>query len=244
MVKRLLSVLLAFCLIASAGCAELRQLRKQNASLREQLEASKTQAKAALQDRDALRVEQQRLGAELAAAKTQGKQLEGLVGELQRERLKVEQQRRELQGLVKDLTVERRGNSNAIVMESDILFAPGKVELSDEAKVSLDKIAEYLVQKPDLPVRVDGHTDGVPIRVSGWKDNHHLSVMRAHAVMRYLIEKGVGGERIHIVGYGPNEPRVTPDTPTQDMPENRRVEIILVPAEMRSIDEILEAFQH
>jgi len=244
MAKRLLLVCLSFWLACTLGCAELKKLRKENTGLKNQLKLCQDQSTRLTSERDAMRSAIASMQARAADAEKQKEQLQRLVDGLQAERMKLDQQRRELQGLVKDLTVETRAEGNFIVYESDIIFAPGKVELNDEAKQSLDKIADYLLQHPDLPVRVDGHTDGVPIKVSQWDDNYHLSAMRALAVMRYIASKGVDPKRMHVAGFGPNKPRVQPEAPAQAIAENRRVEILLVPPTMRSIDEILEGFEH
>ena len=92
-------------------------------------------------------------------------------------------------------------------------------------------------------IRVDGHSDGEPIKHSQWKDNYHLSAMRAHAVMQYLASQGVPAQNMYIVGFGPNRPLVEPVEPEAPMPKNRRVEILLVPQAQRSIEQILEQFR-
>ncbi len=241
MLKRGLLVCLSALVILSTGCAQLKQLRAQNESLREQLKMSQQQLQKAEDEKAVLMSDRQALEAELTATKKEAAQAQQIVSDLQRERMRLEQQRQDLQKLL-NTTVETRDGTNVVVYESDILFAPGKAELTDEAKASLDKIAQYLVNHPEQEVRVAGHTDAVPITHSNWIDNYHLSVMRAHAVMRYLVDRGVSAERMTIVGSGPNEPRVEPEEPNQPVAENRRVEILLVPPSNASLGDQIRRF--
>ena len=80
----------------------------------------------------------------------------------------------------------------------------------------------------DEALRVDGHTDNVPIKVSGWKDNFHLSAMRAHTVLKALVGEGISSERIFLAGFGLHRPQVSNDT-REGRQQNRRVEILIVP---------------
>ena len=245
MTKRVLVVCLCVCIVASTGCAELNRLRKQNAGLQQQLAAAKDSENKAIRERDSILGARGKLQTDYDAALARSTQLDQLVAELQRAQVQLDAQNKELQAMLGDIAkVEQRDGSNVIVMKSDILFESGKADLSGTAKQSLTKVAQYLVEHPDLPVRIDGHTDAVPIRVSGWKDNYHLAVVRAHAVMSYLVDQGVSAERVYICGFGPNQPRVQPETPQAPTAENRRVEIFLVPPANRSPSEILKSFLH
>lgn len=251
MAKRIMLVALGICLAASGGCANLHKvfcpkLSRQNESLLAQVESLQAERDALLEEKQALRADRGALESELADAKSEGRRMSQLVGELKGEQERLERQTQELRSLLGDfygISVEARAEGTFIIMESEILFAPGKAELTEEASASLNKVAEYLLANPDLPIRIDGHTDGVPVKVSPWEDNYHLGAMRAHAVMRYLLDKGVAADRAHIVGFGPNRPRVPPGEPTEPVAENRRVEILLLPEGVRSISEILEEFQ-
>lgn len=244
MLKRTVAVVVAISLIGLTGCCG--QLKKQNQSLQTQVIELGDAKEMLLAENETLKAHSETLQVGLVGAKKEARQMAELVGELKGEQDKLLKQRLELEKLVRGLsgiTIEPRNEGNFIVMESEILFASGKAELNEDAKASLNRIGDYLQPKSTLQIRVDGHTDAVPIKHSGWQDNYQLAAMRAHAVMAYLVEKGVASERMYVVGFGPNRPLVQPEDPTEPMAENRRVEILLVPEGIRSISEILEGFE-
>ncbi len=244
MLKRTVLSVFAVSLVGLVGCTG--RLTRENQGLQDQIAALQQKQDALLRENDVLKAHAAELEGNLTEAQKEASQMSQLASELRSEQAKLQNQRTELEKLVKNLsgiTIERRSEGNFIVMESEILFASGKAELNEGAKASLDQIAGYMLEKKDLQIRVDGHTDGVPIKLSGWEDNYHLAAMRAHAVMRYLADKGVSPDRMYIVGFGPNRPLAKPETPTAPMDQNRRVEILLVPQGIRSIGEILEGFK-
>ena len=246
MLKRAIVVGLAICLAGLAGCAQIKDLERKNANLHAQVQSLQAERDELVAENQALKTDRETLQAALTDARKEARRMSELVGEMKAEQDKLHRQTAELKALLDEfggIDVEARREGNFIVMQSEILFDSGKVDLNPDAADSLNKVADYLVAHSELPIRIDGHTDGVPIQHSPWKDNYHLAAMRAHAVMRYLMERGVSPERMHIVGFGPNEPRVEPQEPTEPVAANRRVEILLVPEGARSIGEILEGFQ-
>ena len=245
MLKRVVTVGLALMLVGLAGCAELRDLRRQNANLTNQVASLQSEKGQLLEENGALQALRDSLQASLTKVSQEAKQMADLVNELRSAEENSRQQALELKRLLADLEgvqLEQRSGRTFIVLASDILFAPGRDELSPEASAALAKVADYLLGHPGLQIRIDGHTDGVPSTHSPWKDNYHLGGLRALAVMRYLTGKGLDSARAHIVSFGPNTPYLEPEEPTAEVAENRRVEILLVPEEMRSIGEMLEAF--
>ena len=113
-------------------------------------------------------------------------------------------------------------------MLDQVLFDSGKAQLRHSAYPVLDKVAKVLQEIPDQPVGVEGHTDSVPIKHSGWADNKALSVARANAVVDYLIDKGVDRNRVTAIGYGEEHPIASNDL-SAGRQQNRRVEIIILP---------------
>ena len=110
-----------------------------------------------------------------------------------------------------------------------VLFDSGKAELRHSASLVLDKVAQVLQEVPNQPVGVEGHTDNVPIKYSGWADNKALSLARAHAVAAYLVEqRGVDHGRVTAIGYGEERPITSNDT-ASGRQKNRRVEIVILP---------------
>lgn len=245
MLKRTLLVVLAVSLFGITGCPELKTLRRQKSGLETQLTQVQQERDDLLGRLAGVQSQRDQYRDQLTTSQQEAARMSGLVQQMRDEQAKLDQQRRELAALVREfsgINVEERGEGNFIIVENEILFDLGKVELRDEAKAALDKVAEYLIVNAQLPVRIDGHTDGVPIKVSQWSDNYHLSAMRAHAVMRHLVSKGVDPGRMHIAGFGPNRPRVEPERADEVMAVNRRVEILLVPRGARSVTEILQDF--
>ncbi|MFC1594414.1 flagellar motor protein MotB, partial [Candidatus Omnitrophota bacterium] len=84
-------------------------------------------------------------------------------------------------------------------------------------------------------IAVEGHTDNVPIRYSGWLSNWELSSARALSVLHFLIDEGgINPERLSANGYGEFHPVVSNDTP-EGQQQNRRVEIVILPEQIKKI---------
>ncbi len=140
----------------------------------------------------------------------------------------------------KQVLLERTNRGLIITMANDILFDSGKAKLKSDAHSMLSKIARVLNENvSDRDVGVEGHTDNVPIKRSGWKSNWELSTARATSVLHYLIDEcGVQPQRLSAIGYGEYKPVDTNETKIGKA-KNRRVEIIILPKEMtkKSYDE-------
>ena len=113
-------------------------------------------------------------------------------------------------------------------MLDQVLFDSGKAQLRRSAYPVLDKVAKVLQEVSDQPIGVEGHTDNVPIKHSGWADNKALSVARANAVVDYLVDKGLDRSHVTAIGYGEEHPIAGNDT-SAGRQQNRRVEIIILP---------------
>jgi chemotaxis protein MotB len=108
-------------------------------------------------------------------------------------------------------------------------FDEGKAELKETARASLRKIAP-IIKKSDRHLRVEGHTDNVPINTAEFKSNWELSVRRATEVVRHLIEEyDFPPERISASGYAEYRP-VAPNDTAESRAMNRRIELILLDA--------------
>ena len=130
------------------------------------------------------------------------------------------------------ILLERTSRGLVITMANDILFDSGKAKLKKNAYPVLDKIAAVLNEEvSDRDVGVEGHTDSVPIKHSGWNSNWELSSARATNVLHYLIGKGIKPQRLSSIGYGEYKPIDTNDTKA-GRAKNRRVEIIILPKEI------------
>ncbi|MBI5244567.1 MAG: OmpA family protein [Elusimicrobia bacterium] len=110
-----------------------------------------------------------------------------------------------------------------------VLFDSGSAELKESAAPLLEPIAKQMLV-PDNQIRVEGHTDTVPIRKGKYKSNWELSMARAYSVVRTLEGMGVKPERLSGIGYGEYRPVAANDTP-ENKAKNRRIEINLLRSE-------------
>jgi OOP family OmpA-OmpF porin len=102
-------------------------------------------------------------------------------------------------------------------------FAFDSDEIDPASAVVLDVVAETLTSRPDIRVRVEGHTDSR----GAAEYNQNLSQRRAESVRRYLIGKGISGSRMVARGFGESQPVATNDT-EEGRALNRRVELSVI----------------
>jgi chemotaxis protein MotB len=108
-------------------------------------------------------------------------------------------------------------------------FAPASTEMTPTALALVGRVARAV--KPfDRPLRIEGHTDDVPISTREFRSNWELSTARAATVIRFLVE-GVDFDprRLSAAGYGEFRPRVANDSP-ENRARNRRVDIVILEA--------------
>ncbi len=117
-----------------------------------------------------------------------------------------------------------------VVLDSGILFTPGKHELSTSGQAALTPLVSKLLEAEyaAYDIELAGHTDSDPIKHSRtrYRDNWDLGSMRANSVRRFLIERGIAAERIYLASWGPTRP-----IDSSSKKKNRRVEIVLHPKE-------------
>jgi chemotaxis protein MotB len=108
-----------------------------------------------------------------------------------------------------------------------VAFEPGKAELLPEARETLIQVAATL-QEFSSQVRVEGHTDNVPIRTEQFPSNWELSSVRAASIVRFLAEGGhLPPDRLAAAGYGEFRPVAVNDT-AEGRAANRRVELVVI----------------
>ncbi len=129
------------------------------------------------------------------------------------------------QDLQDDVAVEVRDDGVLFRLDAKFLFETGEAELAAEPKVVLDEISHFFTKYP-YQIRVEGHTDDVPIRSAKFPSNWELSAARAVTVARYFQGLGVVPERLAATGYGEFRPIADNATP-EGREMNRRVEIFL-----------------
>jgi chemotaxis protein MotB len=107
------------------------------------------------------------------------------------------------------------------------LFPSGGDEIAPEAYPSIRKVANAIRQIPN-PVRLEGHTDSVPIHNSRFRSNWELSAARSIALLTLLTDEyGVSHERISIAGYADTTPVASNET-DDGRTRNRRVDVVIL----------------
>jgi chemotaxis protein MotB len=106
-------------------------------------------------------------------------------------------------------------------------FASGQAELLDSGHATLTRIATILGGR-GFQIRVEGHTDNVPVHNSRFKSNWDLSTARATAVVALLVERhGFDPSLVAAAGYSEYHP-VQSNTTVQGRAANRRVDLVVV----------------
>jgi len=114
-----------------------------------------------------------------------------------------------------------------IALPESASFATGSAELAAPARAFLADLADALRQT-DVLVRIEGHTDTVPVAGGRYRSNWELSTARASAVVAYLIaDASIAPARLSAAGYAEFHPRVANDSAEQRA-LNRRVDVVLI----------------
>ncbi len=128
-----------------------------------------------------------------------------------------------------------RSSTNNIVFSSEVLFPPGGAKISAKGQQKLAKVATALSNvTSDIPseidwmLRIDGHTDDVPLSGQGeFADNWELSQARALSVVRYMSQQlGIQPGRMSATGFGQYQP-VQADGSEEARALNRRIELTI-----------------
>jgi chemotaxis protein MotB len=114
-----------------------------------------------------------------------------------------------------------------------VLFDAGSAELGEAGRGQLAGLAAVIKDvAPRIPadlswvLRVDGHTDRVPIRTAQFPSNWELSTARAISVVKFMIDQGVPADRLAATGFGEFQPLDPRDDETARR-RNRRIEFKL-----------------
>lgn len=125
------------------------------------------------------------------------------------------------------IDVKRDARGVVITVADKYFFDSGSAGLRDNSREVLDKIASALVNNPNM-IRIEGHTDNIPIHNDKFISNWELSASRAINVVKYFIDNhNIKPERISAIGYAENRPVASNDAP-EGRARNRRVDIVLL----------------
>lgn len=144
------------------------------------------------------------------------------------------------QGDVKIKQVRDRLTINVV---DRILFDSGSAKVKPAGLKVLKQVGDVLKKITDKQIRIEGHTDNVPIGV-GLKDrfasNWELSTARATSVVRYLIDGGgVTPDHLMAAGFADTKP-VASNEAEEGRSQNRRIEIALYPKDLKGIAEEIQ----
>ena len=116
-------------------------------------------------------------------------------------------------------------------MSEYALFNLGEADITAEAVPMLQKVGS-IISKTDYLIRIEGHTDNLPIHTERFPSNWELSTARAVNVLRYFIKNHkIDSRRLVAEGFSEFHPLAENDTP-QNRSKNRRVEIIFIKKEL------------
>ncbi len=228
--------------LVSGSDAEARKMMGQLEKTQSELYAKEDQLNMLSQKLEADRSELQRLSAELDSRNKRLTELERMIDEkdeaVNKLRKKVSEALMGFEG--QGLTITKKNGKVYVSLDEKLLFKSGSTDVDARGISALKKLAVVLEQNPDINITIEGHTDDVPVVPgSQLKDNWDLSVRRATAIIRILLDNSnINPKRLTASGRGefmPVDPAKTPEA----RQKNRRTEIILTP----NLDEIFDILE-
>jgi len=165
-------------------------------------------------------------GKEISDAMHEAAGLEGGLGPIVRQLVEIQDNF----GLQKEMEFAISTEGLVLQVSDGTLFDRGVAEISPRAFPFLNIIAD-IISKTTHNVRIEGHTDNLPIHTAKFPSNWDLSTTRAVNVLRYLINKGkCSPKKISAAGFGEFQP-IFPNDTAEHRAKNRRVEFVFVPEE-------------
>ena len=225
----------------------LMRVDKSEAELADERELGATQrSRIALLARQiaALRKQLQRIGALLEASETRTAKQQVQIADLGRRlnlalAARVEElskYRSEFFGRLREVLGDHPGIrvvGDRFVFQSEVLFASASAELNPKGEAQIARLATTLTEiGKKIPkdinwiLRVDGHTDRVPIQTPAFPSNWELSTARAISVVKFLVDHGVPADRLAATGFGEHQP-LDPRQTKEGYRRNRRIELKL-----------------
>lgn len=246
---KFLGVILVFSL---AGCvsagehkaklSELEAQKKTAASLQEQIKAKDEENAALKKQVDSNKAQIALLSDEKAKITDEKKKaIEEKEKALSELKSTYNSMMTELQGEIKkgEIAVTQLKDKLSLRMVDRILFDSGSADVKKDGKKVLDRVAEILKKVADKQIKIEGHTDNVPVGpkvAKKFASNWELSAARAINVVKYLQGQGVDPNLTSATGYGEFKPIASNDT-DEGKAKNRRIEIVLTPLETNVAEE-------
>ncbi|MCA9546478.1 MAG: OmpA family protein, partial [Myxococcales bacterium] len=245
------SLLLALVAVTASGCVMSSThealLKKHEAKIEEArsltaaLETANARITELEQERDALKSQIDQLQAEKARQLKDNSQLEASIQQMQQALSELEQRKREAEARIAEfrellarfkplmdsgkLQVKLVDGRMVVVLATDVLFASGKAELSEEGQAAIAEVAGLLASLEGKRFQVEGHTDNVPIKTRQYPSNWELAAARSLTVVKAMVEAGLAPERVSGAAFGEFKPAAANDT-DENKAKNRRIEIV------------------
>lgn len=121
-------------------------------------------------------------------------------------------------------SIEERGL--VVSIQETLLFESGSAVITTQSRDILDKISTVLAPEPNQ-LKVEGHTDNLPIHTAQFPSNWELSVIRATNVVQILQSDGITSDRLSAAGYGEYRPISSNDSDA-GRGKNRRIDLIVL----------------
>jgi chemotaxis protein MotB len=130
-------------------------------------------------------------------------------------------------GMLNKVSIDQQERGLVVSLKEGGFFESGNADVKESAYTVLAELAEKIKQYRN-PVRIEGHTDNVPMRSRTFPTNWELSSARATSMVRVLTDRfNVPAGKISATGYGDSRPKTSNDTPA-GRARNRRVDIVIL----------------
>jgi len=250
-VKLSVFIIVCACMVPLAGCGGEQDLKMRNAALNKRKADLESQVQAMTLELQQLKrqlsdaksltdIDKVALQQKIAALEIHLGKRDELIARMREQCLGGMALPAELSTLLEDFAEKEEmvtydASKGIVKFKSDLLFKSGSDVVLPAAAVAVKSLCTILNTKEatELDIIIAGHTDDQPIRYA--KANHptnwHLSVHRAISVLNIMSASNVAQKRMSVRGFGELRP-VAPNDPGKGSPQNRRVELYIVPKGM------------
>ena len=240
-------------MIITTGCAsdQLKDLKMQNTAQERRIKELESQLQTATLELDQAKRQVEALGGKggiemnalqqkVAALEDEIAKKKALIDAMQKQLLGATQLPAELSSMLEDWAkgsdlVSFDAARGIVKFKSDLLFEKGSDEVAPTAMESVKALCKILNtdQAKEFDIVIAGHTDDLPILKPETKAKHpsnwYLSAHRAIMVLDVITSNGIVSERASIRGFGEYRPIVPNELDKKGNPQNRRVEIYIIP---------------
>jgi len=126
----------------------------------------------------------------------------------------------------KSVTVTQTDEGISVEMDASIIYTSGSSNLEIDAIPILQNLARVLAPVPN-EIKVEGHTDNIPIHNVFYPTNWELSAARSARVVSLFANSGVNPMRLSAIGFGEFRPLVSNKT-RKGRKKNRRVNVVIL----------------